>query len=136
MAGVASVRDDLSYWDRRLENWAMWLAGSDGGSSVSAMWSFVGSGGGRGEPRAVVLAGEAMDTDDLVRQLERSLREAVHAWYTMSGSIRARAEIIGCHPDTFKARVEAAKCRLDELQHAKRASAAHRIKGYPPLGFA
>jgi hypothetical protein len=128
----AMPRDDLSYWDQRLENWAMWLAGSDGGSSVSAIWSFVGSGGGRGEPRAVVLAGEAMDTNDLVRKLDGSLRDAVYAWYTMSGSIRDRATILGCHPDTFKARVEAAKCRLDELQQAKRAAAVRNKRILSP----
>lgn len=125
---------DLSYWDQRLENWAMWLAGSDGSSCVSAMWGMLGGGGGRGEPRAVVLAGEAMDTDELVKALEPSLRDAVHAWYRYSGSNRDKATMLGCHPDTLTARVEAAKCRLDELQHAKQAK-RHAITGLTPLGF-
>jgi hypothetical protein len=118
------VLDPTDYWDHRLENWAMWLVGgATGGATVSAMWTMIGRGGGRGEARDVVLAGDAIDTDALVKQLEATLRDAVHVEYTQPGTKREKAALLHCHPDTLKARVAAAKVRLDELDHGRRVAA-------------
>jgi hypothetical protein len=120
--------DSVDYRDNRLENWARWLNGGLAGARVtSGIWTFTG----RDSSRTVgsdgdigsALVGDAMDTDDLVRRLEADLRHAVHAWYCALGTQRDKARELGCHPDTLRRRVDAAKVRLDELDHARRVQA-------------
>jgi hypothetical protein len=121
---------DVDFWDRRLENWALWLAGGVAGARVtSGIWAYTGTDRRNlgSDAFSCGLVGDAMDVDDLVRKLTDELRRAVHAWYCSPGTQRDKARELGCHPETLRRRLEAAKVRLDELDHARRMQAQRAL---------
>ena len=118
-------------WHDKLENWALWYAGSEsrrGGSAYDGEW-------GVGAPRPPQpLVGEAVDTDQLVSIISRENPGqfvAIRAWYVWTGTLEQRAHDLGIHRDTLRDRVVAARYRLDELDQERRRGAIR-----PPMTVA
>lgn len=106
----------LTYWDARLENWALWKCGSGllPALAMDGTWD-------DGAPRPPIpLVGEATDTDNLVSRLSADHRGAVTIMYVWSDPICERVRRCGIHKDTLADRVRAAKFRLDDMDQARK----------------
>jgi hypothetical protein len=116
------MNDTRDKWDERLENWAAWVLGSDqqgGAARISSIYAPAKIRSGFESRPPPPLVGMANDTDDLVAQLCREHFMAVRAWYVWTGSVEIRAADLGCHPNTLRDRVRAAKDRLDVLDQER-----------------
>lgn len=116
-------------WHHKLENWALWYAGSGVkyvGSAHDGTW-------GEGAPRPPQpLVGEAVDTDQLVNLLSEDHFIAVRACYVWTiGTLADRASELGISRDALNDRIKAARYRLDDLNEERKAG---RIK--PPITVA
>lgn len=115
------ARNELSrlrsqWWDTRLENWALWKAGSGSGVGCATDGTYGGDFTRPPNP----LVGEAMDDDRLIVQLEPRLQEALRARYVWNGTIEERAADLGVHRNTLTNRVEEAKGVLEGLWWTQR----------------
>lgn len=113
-------------WDAKLKNWALWLssAGLQGVSAPDREWW-------NQPPRPPQpLAGEALDTDQLVQKLKPEHFEAVRVYYAWSGTLEQR--VADCDPpihvNTLLDRVQAARFKLEDLDCERR-----RVAIRPPL---
>lgn len=109
-----------TWWDERLENWALWRSGADScglGLATDGTW------GGDCTRPPQPLVGEALDIDNLVQQLVPEHIEAVTAWYVWTGTVEDRAAVLGVHRNTLHNRVAAAKACLDALWWSRRTAA-------------
>ena len=70
--------------------------------------------------RPLPLIGEASDVDRLVCRLDANHQRALVATFIWTGTVAERAESLGVHPDTLRARTRAAIFRLDDLEQARR----------------
>lgn len=118
----------LDRWEQRLQNWALWYVSGSGGSAVSALYLLGGATRRSKVDARVVLVGEALDTDALIRKLSRELQQAILAWYVWTGPVAGKAAQIGCHENTLRYRVEGAKLRLRDLSLAALVRAAKAKK--------
>lgn len=103
-------------WDRKLVNWALWKVGQSKESHHGAPGDWWNCPPRPPQP----LVGEALDTDDLVRELPDEQQEALTAWYVWTGDLQDRALFLGIHRDTLRDRVVAARWRLDTLDQTRR----------------
>lgn len=130
--------DAPSYWDTRLNNWATWVVGGGGGRSspVSSVYRMAMPGyRSQNDLGPIVLAGDAVDTDQLVRRLSPDLQRSVIAWFVWTGPIRERAGRLSVHENTLRHRVQSAKMKLADLDAAARAK-AHRMRAQLAAGAA
>lgn len=110
-------------WDRILENWALWRrGGTHAASTISSIYHRGEScdrwrrWDERGTPPPPAINGEAIDADAMVLRLSDPLRRAVDAWYCWTGTLAERAQYLGCHADTLRNRVSAAKGELERMR--------------------
>jgi hypothetical protein len=111
----------LERWERRLQNWSLWcVRGSSTSSHISGIY--------RGDDRfrgdyvgPQPLAGDALDVDGLVARLDEKHGDALRAAYIWTGTVAMCAADLRIHPNTLRARVIAAKFRLEDLDQARRA---------------
>lgn len=114
--------DELSptrsaWWDRKLENWALWKKGANtmGQSATDGTY------GGDSTRPPPPLVGEAFDTDRLVIHLIAEERQALEATYVWSvGTLEERGGALGIHRNTLRNRVDSAKRGLDAMWWQKR----------------
>jgi DNA-directed RNA polymerase specialized sigma24 family protein len=115
-------------WDRRLRNWARWLAaGQIHLGYISPVYALALP-GPRSGFRAPILEGEASDTDRLVAQLPRHLRRALILWYCGRGTREQMARQAGCSRSTLQERVECAKRTLREIRDQRAQIRDHSIR--------
>jgi hypothetical protein len=107
-------------WDKRLENWALWVINGGATPGTSGAYGFIGGGSSSTSSGVPALVGEALDTDALVQKLENSLKQAVVAWYVWTGTVEERARDADVHRDTLTDRVKRARFRLEELSWQRR----------------
>lgn len=117
--------------DRRLQNWARYIARLNSGGGNYASVDFGVSrvdGGGYDAPTVIPISdGEAQETDRAVERLELGQRDAVRAAYLGTGSVKERARKLGLSLATLYARVELAHKVLDrEFAAARTAADAER----------
>lgn len=117
-------------WERKLENWAVYLAsGKNAGRvKISSLYRLAGH-GTRGHDGDVipVLIGEAIDTHRLVCKLDLKLQKALVKWYADTGTQGQKAAELGCHVNTLRNRVEAAKQQLQTFERSRRIKRAHPV---------
>lgn len=125
-------------WDAKLYNWA--LCGFAKGIQRASVeerkvyddvehWTFYcdrkpGSGGQADTYEADAPPGinvEGLDTDSLVCRLSDPHREAIEAYWAMTGPLEYRASAIGCHVNTLRNRAKAAVVELEVMDAARRA---------------
>lgn len=109
-------------WDARLENWARWQ--HDGGKSayprISSIYAPAKWHHTQGTQPPHALAGEAVDTNELVLKLEPDLFMAIRARYCWTGPFEIRAEQLRIHPNTLRNRVSIAIEALEDLDRIRR----------------
>ena len=127
-------------WDAKLYNWA--LCGFAKGVERATVqerrqprdehWSFYVD--GKHHPTAKGQANtweadeppginaDALDTESLVIQLSDLHREAVEAYWAMTGPMEYRASAIRCHVNTLRNRAQAAVVQLEIMDGARRAA--------------
>ena len=116
-------------WDARLYNWLLWRSGEDragGGVKISSAYSMedfgTGSRSGYRECGVTVLAGEAMDTDRLMVEIEASdhrIYAALVEWTRNDGTRGAQAARLSTGGDTYRDWVDSGKRELERLSRAK-----------------
>lgn len=97
------------YIEQRLINWGRMKAGRSGGGLgyASTAWGAF-DGGDRYSTRPAVIADdEEAITDQAVQSLAEDLQEALEHQFALGGTIEAKATRVGCHPETFRRRVDA-----------------------------
>lgn len=121
-------------WDTLLANWALWRRGGTRAASVISSIYRRGESvdrwrrwDERGTQLPPAINGEAFDTDALVLRLADDQRRAVDAWYCWTGTVAERAEYLGCHADTLRNRVAAAKVELERMRLTRDAARRHAI---------
>lgn len=130
---AAVNRDEFvsAKWERKLENWAVYLASGKnaGRAKISSLYRLAGHGtrGSSADEVIPMMLGEAIDTDKLVRKLEAPLRKALESWYVLTGTQGQKAQALGCHVNTLRNRVEAAKQQLETFERARRIKRAHPV---------
>lgn len=111
------ARDELTpersaWWDRKLDNWALWRKGAASVGSSASDGTFGGDDTRPPQP----LIGEAFDVDRLVQQLPHDEQRAIEAVYVWSvGNLEERAAALGIHRNTLRNRVDAGKRGLDRM---------------------
>lgn len=99
-----------AWWDRKLDNWALWRKGANAVGSSAADGTY----GGDNTRPPPPLIGEAFDVDRLVQQLPNDEQRAIEAVYVWSvGTLEERAALLRVHRNTLRNRVDAAKRGLD-----------------------
>jgi hypothetical protein len=99
--------------ERRLQNWARWRLGADGGplSHAGVNWDAM-QGGGVREPYAdapvPTSAVEAAETQDAVARLETVLRFSVEVYYLEGGGDRHKLNRLCCTARTMHDRIDRA----------------------------
>lgn len=118
--------------ERRLRNWARWYLSSEmapGAYALSAIYRGMPT-SPRGEPIIPTLAGEAADTEATINRLHARHRLALHVWYISGWSVVRMAAKLGCHRNTVRNRVDAARAALArELDGRNASTGAAEKKG-------
>lgn len=112
--------------ERRLLNWARWRAGAGGGGlGYTSVDLTLANAGRDGYLDATVptLDVEAEETDRGLNELDYPLREAVYAGYLGGGSMKTKAQRLGCSEATLYARIDQAHYRLSSWLSGRAAAA-------------
>lgn len=121
----------IDWVDRRLHNWARWLAVRGGGSGglgyAAVKWGGPGGSSGADGPVIPVWSVEASATHDQVVKLPSELRRTVEVYYLETDS-RARISIkLCCSVSTVDSRLTRAHRLLKEaFDEVERAAHAHQ----------
>jgi hypothetical protein len=93
-----------------MNNWAYWKL-SEGGSFGGSMYPIYNltPRPPRGENVMPILAGEATETDEVVRGIRVELRRAIEVWYLAGGSTDDKRRMLGCRRDSMKQLLEEAR---------------------------
>ena len=96
------------YIEQRLINWGRWKAGSGSGGLgyASTPWGAFDSGDRYGGTAPVIPDDEQAITDQAVTALPADQVEALEHQFVHGGSIEQKATRVGCHPETFRRRVD------------------------------
>ncbi len=97
---------------RRLENWARWYYGGAGGAGASPFPAYrlhLGGAVGKSGGGVPVLAGEAEDTDAVLRSMNPRLVVCLKVHYLQRGTPGAKAKRCKCPVRTFYHRVRQAE---------------------------
>src|SRR5690349_21472083 len=103
----AAVKTPRAYDDA--EHWTFYVDRKPGTHGQAETWE-------ADEPPGITAA--ALDTDSLVVQLSDQHREAVEAYWAMTGPMEYRASAIGCHVNTLRNRAHAAVVQLEIMDGA------------------
>lgn len=114
----------MEEWERRLQDWGVYRASQGKGScAISSAYDGMF---GDGAPRPPLPPlGEVNDTDSLVVKLADELQKTLivkYVWTVVPDTEEARAAALRIHVNTLRERVKQAKFRLDDLDHARKAS--------------
>lgn len=96
------------YIEQRLINWARWKCGSGSGGLgyASTPWGAFDSGDRYGGSAPVIPDDEQTITDQAVSSLPVDQVEAIEHQFIHGGSVEQKAARVGCHPETFRRRVD------------------------------
>ena len=116
--------------ERRLENWARWLATGNAGRYAGAAWGEIRVDRSNPWPEAPIPTNEAdaVLTDHAVAALEHRLQRTVVVHYTHGGTVRSQlAELGGMAEATLHSHIDAAHKCLDRwFRDRETAAAAER----------
>lgn len=107
-------------YERRMNNWRMWRASERGslGGSPYPIYRLTPR-PPRGENIMPILAGEAEDTDDAVRNLPVSLRRAVEVWFLSSGTVNQKRKMLRCRRERMFELLEQARISILAQLHLR-----------------
>lgn len=97
------------YTEQRLINWGRWKAGVSAGGLgyASTAWGAFDAGDRYSTKAPVLPDGDDAITDQAVCTLTADLQDALDEQYVQGGTIELKAQRRGCHPETFRSRVNA-----------------------------